>query len=134
MLYKVMASLPYRIEFEDRGEYLYVEVAADGIDSETAVSYLTDIRDRTDELGHTRVLILRNIPTIARAGTLYFTTKDFNELMGRRRVAFVNPYSDLDKDMKLAMLMASNSGATVTSHTTESDAEAWLLEGRGRSE
>ena len=122
-----MSELPYQLSFEEREGYLFAHIKAKGISPETAKAYLTEIREKADATGATRIMILREIAELSKAGTLYFTTKDFTELLGSFRVVFVNPYAELKEQFDFANLMASNHGAEVAVLPNQPDAEKWLM-------
>lgn len=57
-------------------------------------------------------MLVRDIPVMFAAGWLYFTTKDFHAAFDGIRVAFVNPYAAIENEMRFAILVGNNVGAT----------------------
>jgi hypothetical protein len=121
------AAIPYELTFEPRPNYLYARVEAKSIDEETSAKYLREVARKCRELDCDRLLLERDIPAILPPGSLYFTTKGFRELMDGVRVAWVNPYREIDKGMNFAILVATNIGGDFTLQPDIEAAEKWLL-------
>ena len=90
------------------------------------VSYLREIFDEAGRLEQKRVMVERDIPVMLPAGTLFFATGVFVEMIRGMRVVFVNPYAELDEDMNFAITMATNRGAVYTVVSNVESAEKWL--------
>jgi hypothetical protein len=118
--------IPYKLIFERRPRYLYARIEAEDIDRETAISYLREIANKSEELSENRVLLERSIPVMLSDADLLFTTEDFAEMMKGRKVAFLNPHTPISEDMDFAMVIATNRGAEFQLHRDTRSAEAWL--------
>lgn len=119
---------PYELVFEERKDYLYARVSADSIDPATALQYLSEISRKCAVKGIHQIMLVRNIPKMLNDGDLYFTAIGFQQMIGTRRVAFVNPYRDIREDMKFAVVVGMNRGGQYNIFDTEVEAERWLLE------
>lgn len=116
----------YELIFDPRSGYLYARISAPAIDEESAATYLREVAAKCRELGYDRLLLERDIPVMLPAGSLYFTTKAFRELMEGIKVAFVNPHGEIDRKMTFAILMAKNIGAQFALLPNIEAAEKWL--------
>lgn len=123
------APTSYRLLFEERSQYLFAHVQAPNITRESAVAYLREVADRRSTTRSTRLLIVRDIPVMLSDSDLFFTTRDFLEMIGSTRTAFVNPYVEIDESMHFAMTIGINRGANYRLFSTVERAETWLLRG-----
>jgi hypothetical protein len=117
---------PYELTFEQRSFYLYARVAAVTIDRESASAYLLDVAVKCEELSSDRLLLERDIPAMLSISDLFFTTQSFLGMMGGIRVAILNPYEPIAKELQFAMMIADNRGAQFRLARDLADAEAWL--------
>lgn len=118
---------PYELRFEKRPGYLYAHVKAETMTGEIALRYLRQIMAEAARLDQLRLIIEREVPVMMSAGTLFFATTEFTDMIRGMRVAYVNPYPDLDKDMDFAQTIATNRGADYTVVRNVEAAEKWLL-------
>jgi hypothetical protein len=121
----------YRLTFEERPGYLYAKIQADTIDRETALAYLGEVAAKCAELGSHRLLLDRDIPAMMSDADIFFTTKDFADMMKGKRVAFLNPYMQNTEDLNFSITIATNRGAEFHLHKDLAEAEAWLLKDPG---
>lgn len=121
------AAAQYELTFESRPGYLYARVKADSVSEDSAVEYLTKIAEKSDELRSTRVMFHRDIPEMLPTSTLFHVAKLFRELISDRRVAFVNPYYELDEDFAFGLMVGTNRGADYNIFRNDKIAESWLL-------
>ena len=121
------APKPYTLTFEERSEYLFARVTADTIDRDTALDYLRKVAARRLQIHARRLMLLREIPVMLPDSDLFFTTQDFLGMIGTTRVAFVNPYAEIDEGMSFAMTIGVNRGADYRLFNSVERAEEWLL-------
>src|SRR5688500_6363785 len=105
------ASTSYQLLFEERPGYLYVLVRSENITFNIARSYLGEIAEICVLGGHSRVLVERDIPRIMSTSDLFAATKYLLEVMGKKRVAFVNLHERITKTLKFGILVGTNRGA-----------------------
>jgi hypothetical protein len=120
-------AVPYELTFEKRPGYLYAHVKAETMTGEIALSYLREIMDEAARLEQDQLIIEREVPVMMSSGTLFFATTEFTDMIRGMRVAYVNPYPDLDKDMNFAQTIATNRGADYNVVRNVEAAEKWLL-------
>lgn len=118
---------PFELRFEERPGYLYAYAKAETLTEKSALAYFREILDEAVRLGQTQLMVERDIPVMLAAGTLFFTTTEFTEMIQGMRVVFVNPYAELDDDMNFAITIATNRGADYTVVRNVEAAEKWLL-------
>jgi hypothetical protein len=121
------ALAPYALTFDDRPGYLFAHVQAAAISRESALKYLGEVARRREETGARRVLLVREIPVMLSDSDLFFTTRDFLDMIGSTRIAFVNPYSEIEEGMDFAMTIGLNRGANYRLFSSVEAAEEWLL-------
>lgn len=117
----------FKLTFEERSGYLYACVAAPTIDRKSALEYLHSVAEQVKSREVDRLMLERDIPVMLPASDLFFTTQDFLKMIGRTRVAFVNPHTSIEEEMKFAMTIGTNRGANYRLFDNIPDAEAWLL-------
>src|SRR5687768_11630150 len=120
-------SPEYKLTFDNREGYLQATVQAKTIDRETALDYLSEMANKCRQLEYDRLLVVRDIPSMVDLGSLFSIAENFPDLMQGIKVAVVNPFAEIRKDMDLAVLMATNRGAQFTVHNSIPEAENWLL-------
>jgi hypothetical protein len=116
----------YTLTCEERSGYLYAHVQADTIDRENALEYLRQIAARRASTRARRLLIFREIPVMLSDSDLFFTTREFLEMIGSTRIAFVNPFSEIEDGMNFAMTIGVNRGANYRLFSSAERAEEWL--------
>jgi hypothetical protein len=117
----------YELRFEQRPGYLYANIKADQMTREIALGYLREIANECARLRCTRLLIERDVPVMMPAGDLFFTATEFLEMIKGVRVAFVNPYAGIEKEMGFAVTISTNRGADYYLFDNLADADKWLL-------
>lgn len=122
-----MDSGKYNLAFEKREGYLYARIQADFMDLDTAREYLREIADRLVDDEYKKLLLDRDIPTMPGPGSVYYAVQAFQEYIGNRKVAFVNVYEPIRKEMEFVELLAKNNGGDFKVFDTVEKAETWLL-------
>lgn len=122
------SAKPYKIEFENRSEYLYAFVTAERETQEMSVAIWEEILRECGRDKCGKILVEQDIPEI---DVTYFekyecVNKLIPELM-RIDVAFVDKYREQLELNKFTELVATNRGLTVKVFTNFDEAEKWLL-------
>ncbi len=122
---------PFSLVFEQRRGYLYAEVRAAQITEEAARNYLGQIAEQVSATRTECVLIFRDIPVILSDTVLFDVTNYFLDLMAEKRIAFVNPHSEIREDMEFAIRIGTNRGAYYALFADVDEAAKWLLDPSG---
>lgn len=117
----------YRLTFEERPEYLYACIVSKTVDREMALEYLSLVAQKCSELRTRRLMLHRDIPVMLPDSDLFFTTKDFLEMIGGTRTAFVNPHQKIAEGMEFAITIGNNRGANYRVFDNDTAAEDWLI-------
>ncbi len=121
-------SHTYQLRFEERPGYLYAVVRSDNIDREAALSYLSEVANKCEEIKIDRLLLERDVPVMLPDADLFFVTNTFLEMIKGRRVAFVNRHFPIESDMKFAITIGTNRGAHYKLFDDVGAAEKWLMQ------
>ena len=124
----ISSTESYHLIFEERPQYLYARVTADTITRETAMAYLTEVAARLKASRRKRLMLERCIPVMLSDADLFNTTRDFLEMIGSTKSAFINPYLSIDEAMDFAMTIGNNRGANYRLFNCPILAEEWLLD------
>ena len=117
---------PYTIEMEDRGEYLYALVSGERVTPEIGRSYWSEILQRCDELGLSKILIEKNfvetvsMQEVAQGGT------QMGEFLKGHKIAVIDRYAH-DDVSELGKKLARNQNVPVQIFDDAAKAEKWLL-------
>ena len=117
----------YELTFEERPQYLYAHIVAEELEYEAAQDYLLEIAKEVDRLGQKRLMIHRDVQHVMPRGQLFFTAANLAETFYLIKVAFVNPYPELDDALNFAALTANNRGAIFKVFRDIEAAEKWLV-------
>jgi len=118
---------PYKLTFEERDGYLLANVKGETLEYDPAQDCLLEIARELERLKLIHLMVNREVPTVMPRGQLFFTSANMAESFKDVRVAFVNPYPDLDDDLNFAALTANNRGAQFGVFRDIETAERWLL-------
>jgi hypothetical protein len=118
----------YTLTFTEHPEHLHAIIRCETMDRDIALAYLREIADKCSELRSRRLIVERDVPVMLPDSDLFFTTDDFMRMVPRVRVAFVNPYAQLQDQMEFAIMIGTNRGAEFSVHNTIDAAEKWLAE------
>lgn len=122
------SAKPYKIEFENRPEYLYAFVTAERETKEMSLAIWEEILQERSRDKCGKILVEQDIPEI---DVTYFekyecVNKLVPELM-RIDVAFVDKYREQMELNKFTELVATNRGLSVKVFNNFNEAEKWLL-------
>jgi hypothetical protein len=118
---------PYKLTFEERDGYLLANIKAEILEYDAAQDCLLEVAREIERLKLTRLMVHREIPSVMPRGQLFFTSANMAESFKHVRVAFVNPYPDLDEALNFGALTANNRGAKFNVFGDIETAEKWLL-------
>ena len=123
------SSRQYEIRFEERPGYLFAHVKAETVDRKLAFAYLRDLGAKRAELSATRLLVIRDIPMVMSDVANYQCLTEMIRVLGRIRLALVNPYRELASAVDFGTLVIRSKRYDYKAFTDMEDAERWLLEG-----
>lgn len=119
-------SSPYELILESRGDYLYARVTAEKIDPRSATEYLQRIAAACSKENIGKVLIDRRIPMMMSDADNYLLILDMTRFLGHKKIAFVNPFDEINAKMDLSEVMSRNRNAPYRVFKTEEAAVRWL--------
>lgn len=116
---------PYRIEMEDRGEYLYVLVSGDRLTSNIAAGYWNEIAEKCFDLECRKILIEKDFAEGVDAVDMLRMADHLGSLLPNRRIAFVDRY-DHDEINELGKRLARNRNVMMQIFADAAAAARWL--------
>lgn len=116
----------YKIEIQDRGEYLYVLVGGDKLTAEIAASYWREIADVCFELDKKKILIEKEFAESVSPVEMLQMGAFLGELLGNRKIAFLDRYGNEDIN-ELGKKIARNRNVKLQTFNTINEAEKWIL-------
>jgi hypothetical protein len=119
----------YKLQFEERGRYVFAHIKGERASLEIATAYWTEIAERTLKSGLKRVLVIEDIPEMISIAEVHQLVTSLSDLPVKDvRIAFVDLYAEHSSLNDFGILVGENRGFTVRSFDTEEDAETWLLQ------
>lgn len=119
-------SKPYELILETRGDYLYARVTADEIDRHSAIDYVRRVAAVCNEKSINKILVDRRVPMMLADSENYLLIIEMTQILGRRKIAYVNPFEQLDDKMSMNEMVSRNRNAPYRAFRTEEDAVRWL--------
>lgn len=118
----------YQISFEHRPEYLYVYVAGEEDSYEVSIGYWREVAAECKKSNIKKVLIEEDIPEAVEMSDMYRIASEI-PLLGFAgvRVAFVDRYTEQQKDNEFGELVATNRGLYGKIFDNTEEAEKWLM-------
>lgn len=119
---------PYQISFEHRSDYLYVYVTGLHDSYEISIAYWREVAAECKKSNYKKVLIEEDIPELVAMGDMYRIASEI-PLLGFAgvRLAFVDRYSEQQKDNEFGELVATNRGIYGRIFNNIKEAKKWLL-------
>ncbi len=117
---------PYRIEIEDRGEYLYVVVGGDKLTAEIAAQYWREIAGVCFELNKTKILIEKDFAESVSPLEMLHMGAFLGELLANKKIAFLDRYGNEDIN-ELGKKVARNRNVYLQTFKNIKQAEEWIL-------
>ena len=115
----------YELTFEERPEYLHARIAAQKLDRNAALDYLSEISMKCASTRCKQMLLERDIPAMAADADLFDTIKDFVKMGSGIRIAFVNRHVPIVEAMK--RVAEFGEGADFKYFDDASEAQQWLV-------
>lgn len=117
---------PYTIEMEARGEYLYTVVSGLKTTPQIAMSYWTEVINKCDELGISKVLMEHNFVETISMPEVVEIIGPISDLLRGRKIAFIDRFAH-DDVSELGKKMARSRDVMVQIFDDRARAEKWLL-------
>jgi hypothetical protein len=116
---------PYYIEFENRGEYLYVLVGGELVTPEIAKLYWDQIAEKCDELNASKILIEKDFAQTVSAPEILEMGLYLGRILPGKKIAFFDRYSNKGVN-ELGKVIARNQGVQLRVFENVEDAEQWI--------
>ena len=114
------------LTFDERPEYLHARIAAQALDRELALDYLSEISLKCGSTRCKQILLEREMAEMMTDDDLFASMKDFVEMSAGIRIALVNPHVSVEDALK--HLKEFNHGADFKYFNDAAEAKRWLLE------
>ncbi|MBX7060073.1 MAG: hypothetical protein K1X52_00290 [Pyrinomonadaceae bacterium] len=119
-------SKPYELFLEVRADYLYARVTADEVDRHSAIDYVYKVAAVCNEKNLHKILIDRRVPMMLADSENYLLILEMTHVLGKKKVAYVNPFEQLDDKMSMNEMVSRNRNVPYRVFRTEEDAVRWL--------
>jgi len=119
------AEKSYRIEMDDRGEYLYILVSGNRLTANIAAGYWNEIAQKCYELDCRKILIEKDFKESVGPDDMLRMADHVGGLLPNRRVAFVDRYHHDDIN-ELGKRLARNRNIMMQIFEDVGSAERWL--------
>ena len=119
---------PYTLTFSQGNGYLHARVRAETVTLETATEYMRAIANECRTRGQKRVLIEREVPAAMPLAHMISIVENMTGLLAGIKVAFVNPYREIDESLQFLVLAATNRSTEASVHPTLKAARDWLAD------
>jgi hypothetical protein len=104
-----------------------VSLAGETISESIIRDYIADIVNECVKTGNDRILLYRDIPAVLPEGSVYHTVSASLDALRGKRVALVNPHSQLDTEVQFGVTVGQNRGGNYASFDNVDEALVWLL-------
>lgn len=121
-------SLPFRITFEHRPEYLYAYVEGDNDSYDVSIAYWKLTASEARTAGYRKVLVDENIAGVVTMAEMYQVASDLAAVVQGIKIAYVDRFADQAELNEFGELVAQNRGIVGRFFVDIAEAEAWLLE------
>jgi hypothetical protein len=117
---------PYKIEMEDRGDYLHVVVGGPKLTAEIAACYWREIAGKCFELEKSKILIEKDFVESVSVEEMVQMGTFLGGLLPKRTIAFLDRYGN-DEINELGKKLARNRDVKMQTFKDIKDAEDWLI-------
>jgi hypothetical protein len=117
---------PYRMEIEDRGDYLYVLVGGDKLTADIAASYWREIADVCFDLKKNKILIEKDFAQSVSPLEMVHMGNFLGQLLANKKIAFFDRYGNEDIN-ELGKKIARNRNVIMQTFQNIKDVEKWIL-------
>ena len=122
------AKSPYKIQFEDRPDYLYVSISGDKDSLEISRRYWREVADECKKRKCSKLLIVEDIEEVVSLTEMYQIASEIPELgFSGVRMAFVDRYIEQKNLNEFGEIVATNRGIYGKIFDNVVEAEKWLL-------
>jgi hypothetical protein len=116
---------PYRIEIEDRGDYLYVLVGGDKLTADIAATYWREIAEVCFDLKKSKILIEKDFAQSVSPLEMVQMGTFLGQLLVNKKIAFLDRYGNEDIN-ELGKKIARNRNVIMQTFKDIKDAEKWI--------
>ncbi len=121
-------SKPYKLEFDQKAEYLYARVSGDKDSLAISTQYWREIADECRRVKCSKLLIVEDIKETPSMMDVYQISSEIPNMgFYGVRIAFVDQYIEQQPSNEFGGIVASNRGIHVKVFNTVEKAEKWLL-------
>lgn len=118
----------YKLEFDERTDYLYAYVSGDKDSVEICTQYWHEIADKCRRTKCRKVLIVEDIKESVSTTEMYQIASEIPDMdFSGIKIAFVDQYIEQHAVNEFGGLVATNRGLNVKLFNTAEEAEKWLL-------
>ena len=118
---------PYDLTFETRPEFLYARIAAARINRSMKLDYLAEVLLKCAQTRCKQILLDRNIPGLVDEEEFHATVEDFVQASENVTIAFVNPHTQIEKDLRRFVTSGRRRGGKFRYFKDRQKADKWLL-------
>jgi len=118
--------MTYVLEFRTRPDYLLAYLRVDKPDPKISFAYRRDLQAKCIETGATKLLVVRDIPSVLSTMDFFQMSEDSVSLLRGIRTAWVNPYPSLHSALDFSITVANNRGAIYGLFSDVGSAQKWL--------
>lgn len=119
-------DVPYKIELEDRGNYLYALVGGDVLTPEISRMYWDDIAEMCDKLDHSKIMIEKDFSRGVSAPEMLEMGVYLGKILPGKKVAFLDRHKNKTVN-DLGKVIARNQGVILKIFDNVAEAEKWLV-------
>ncbi len=120
---------PYELKFDERPNYLFVEVTTEIFSVDIAVAYLREVIAECRELNYHRVLLVGDIPEALSPARNKNVGSKLRELVFEGlKIAVVEPTLDRRQQDNYSDTASRGLGIDVKAYNAVPDARRWLLD------
>lgn len=117
---------PYKIELEDRGEYVYAVAGGDLLTPEIARMYWDEIAEMCQRTGKSKILIEKDFPKSVSAPEMLEMGVYLGKILAGNKIAFIDRHKN-ENINALGKVIARNQGVIMRIFQTVEEAEKWLI-------
>ena len=117
---------PYKIELEDRGEYLYALVGGKMLTPQIAKMYWDEIAEACSKLEKSKILIEKDFEKSVSAPEMLEMGVYLGKILAGTKIAFLDRYKN-ESVNELGKVIARNEGVIMKIFKKTEEAEKWLL-------
>ncbi len=118
----------YKLEFDERTDYLYAYVSGDKDNLDISRQYWCEIADECRRTKNSKVLIVEDIKESVSTTEMYQIASEIPDMdFSGIKIAFVDQYIEQHAVNEFGGLVATNRGLYVKLFNTAEEAEKWLL-------